>query len=90
MIKFSFQEIHELGPNWVVTKNSQKIEIQYQPLYDSKNKIDILYFSPTEKKKEQLKVGQPYDILGEIQINYFNNTETTQILMKDFIFHENH
>lgn len=38
--KFSFQEIHELGPNWVVTKNSQKIEIQYQPLYDTKNKIE--------------------------------------------------
>ncbi|MBC7456904.1 MAG: single-stranded-DNA-specific exonuclease RecJ [Bdellovibrionaceae bacterium] len=53
-----------------------------------KTKVDILYFSPTEKKKEQLKVGQPYDILGEIQINYFNKTETTQILMKDFISHE--
>jgi single-stranded-DNA-specific exonuclease len=53
-----------------------------------KAKVDILYFSPTEKKKEQLKVGQHYDILGEIQVNYFNQAETIQILMKDFIFHE--
>ena len=55
---------------------------------DKKNQIDILYFSPTDKNKEKLKVGQPYDILGEIQINYFNKSETTQILMKDFISHE--
>lgn len=53
-----------------------------------REKVDILYFSPTEKKKELLKVGQFYDILGEIQINYFNKSETTQILMKDFILHE--
>ena len=53
-----------------------------------RTKVDILYFSPTENKKKQLKIGQPYDVLGEIQINYFNKAETTQILMKDFIFHE--
>jgi single-stranded-DNA-specific exonuclease len=54
----------------------------------AKNKVDILYFSPTDQKKAQLKVGGQYDIVGEIQINYFNKSETIQILMKDFIFHE--
>ncbi|MBC7754767.1 MAG: single-stranded-DNA-specific exonuclease RecJ [Moraxellaceae bacterium] len=55
---------------------------------EKKTKIDILYFSPNDKNKAKLKVGQQYDILGEIQINYFNKLETTQILMKDFILHE--
>ncbi len=50
--------------------------------------VDILYFSPLEKKKALLKPGSQYDILGEIQINYFNRTESTQILIKDFVLSE--
>lgn len=52
------------------------------------NRVDVLYFSPTEKKKKLLSPGKKYDILGEIQVNYFNQAESTQVLVKDFILNE--
>lgn len=48
------------------------------------NKADVLYFSPLKEKAQTLEVGQEYDLLGEIQMNYFNNRSSVQILLKDF------
>jgi len=46
--------------------------------------IDALYFSPLENRKKDIFEGQNYDILGELQINYFNRNQTIQLLLKDF------
>ena len=62
----------------------------------NKCKVDILYFTPPEEKKNLIlqhsKNGKNsdilIDILGEIQINYFNKSESVQILMKDFLIHD--
>ncbi len=48
------------------------------------SEIDALYFSPIERRKKDILEGQNYDILGELQINYFNRTQTIQLLLKDF------
>lgn len=48
------------------------------------NKADVLYFSPLKEKSQSLEVGSLYDVLGEIQMNYFNNKASVQILLKDF------
>lgn len=46
--------------------------------------IDALYFSPLESRKKDICEGQNYDVLGELQINYFNQNQTIQLLLKDF------
>ncbi len=48
-------------------------------------KIDALYFSPQENRKKEILEGQNYDVLGELQINYFNRSQTIQLLLKDFV-----
>lgn len=50
---------------------------------NDKNQIDALYFSPPEKKKKNISVLKKYDILGELQMNYFNKSKSVQILLKD-------
>jgi single-stranded-DNA-specific exonuclease len=45
---------------------------------------DALYFSPIESRKPEIQEGLCYDILGELQINYFNRNQTIQLLLKDF------
>lgn len=50
---------------------------------DQHQKVDVLYFSPAEKKVSILTVGHLYDVVGEIQMNYFNHSKTVQILLKD-------
>ena len=37
-----------------------------------------------EEKKKKLLSGRNYDILGEVQLNYFNYKKSIQVLMKDF------
>lgn len=48
------------------------------------SEIDALYFSPIESRKKDILEGQQYDVLGELQINYFNRNQTIQLLIKDF------
>jgi single-stranded-DNA-specific exonuclease len=50
---------------------------------EKKNRVDALLFSPTEAIKKQIQVGQIYDLLGEMQWNYFNGQKTIQLLVKD-------
>ncbi|MFN3453906.1 MAG: single-stranded-DNA-specific exonuclease RecJ [Pseudobdellovibrio sp.] len=45
--------------------------------------VDAFLFSPQEKHRKLIKVGQIFDILGEIQWNYFRNKQSIQILVKD-------
>jgi single-stranded-DNA-specific exonuclease len=49
------------------------------------DQIDALYFSPVESKKKDIVEGLNYDVLGELQINYFNRNQTIQLLLRDFI-----
>ncbi|MBC7419376.1 MAG: single-stranded-DNA-specific exonuclease RecJ [Bdellovibrio sp.] len=47
------------------------------------NQVDGLLFSPTESIKSKIVVGITYDVLGEMQWNYFNGRKTIQLLVKD-------
>jgi single-stranded-DNA-specific exonuclease len=47
------------------------------------HKVDALMFSPSERLKNALDVGQKYQILSELQWNYFNGKKTIQLLIKD-------
>lgn len=46
--------------------------------------VDALLFSPQEKIKNELKVNHQYNLLAEVQWNYFRNKQTIQLLIKDF------
>lgn len=50
---------------------------------ENKNKIDALLFSPTDSIKQKIAVGQTYNLLSELQWNYFNGQKTIQLLVKD-------
>lgn len=50
---------------------------------EKRNKIDALLFSPTESIKQKIAVGQTYNLLSELQWNYFNGQKTIQLLVKD-------
>jgi single-stranded-DNA-specific exonuclease len=50
---------------------------------ESHSKMDGLMFSPSEKLKNLLNVGDTYQVLSELQWNYFNGRKTIQILVKD-------
>jgi single-stranded-DNA-specific exonuclease len=47
------------------------------------HKVDALMFSPSERLRKSLDVGQKYQILSELQWNYFNGKKTIQLLIKD-------
>ena len=47
------------------------------------HKIDGLMFSPSERLKGLLTVGNNYQILTELQWNYYNGKKTIQLLVKD-------
>lgn len=47
------------------------------------HKVDALVFSPSEKLVDLLSVGQQYQVLSELQWNYFNGRKTIQLLVKD-------
>ncbi|MEQ1723053.1 MAG: single-stranded-DNA-specific exonuclease RecJ [Pseudobdellovibrio sp.] len=47
------------------------------------SKIDALMFSPNDKLKNLLDVGQKYQVLSELQWNYYNGRKTIQLLVKD-------
>lgn len=49
----------------------------------SNYKVDGLMFSPSDRLKRALDVGQKYSILSELQWNYFNGRKTIQLLIKD-------
>ncbi len=46
--------------------------------------MEALFFSPTESRKKDIIEGHQYDVLGELQMNYFNRNQTIQLLLKDF------
>lgn len=46
-------------------------------------KIDGLMFSPSDRQRESLDVGRKYQVLSELQWNYFNGQKTIQLLIKD-------
>jgi len=50
---------------------------------DGETTMDALLFSPSSAQREALATGKTYDILGEIQWNYFRNKQSVQILIKD-------
>ena len=45
--------------------------------------VDGLVFSPTDDVKNMLDVGKSYQVLSELQWNYFNGRKTIQLLVKD-------
>lgn len=47
------------------------------------HKVDGLMFSPSDKLKNLLDVGANYQMLSELQWNYFNGRKTIQLLIKD-------
>lgn len=47
------------------------------------HKIDGLMFSPSDRLKNLLTVGKNYQILTELQWNYYNGKKTIQLLVKD-------
>ena len=51
--------------------------------HDKTNKVDGLLFSPSETQKSKIEPGEKYDVLGELQWNYFNGQKTIQLLIKD-------
>ncbi len=57
--------------------------------WDEKSSMDALLFSPSTTQREILQTGRMYDILGEIQWNYFRNKQSVQILIKDLKVSEN-
>lgn len=52
---------------------------------DKISSANALLFSPTPQQQEILSLGGPssYDILGEVQWNYFNGQKAIQIIVKD-------
>ena len=49
----------------------------------SQTQMDALLFSASDSVKSQIVVGTNYEILGELQWNYFNGRKTIQLLVKD-------
>ncbi len=47
------------------------------------SQVDGLLFSPSEEIKSRIEVGKVYQVLGEMQWNYFNGRKTIQLLVKD-------
>ena len=47
------------------------------------HKVDGLMFSPSEKLKNLLSLGGNYQVLSELQWNYFNGRKTIQLLIRD-------
>ncbi len=50
---------------------------------DATSRMDALLFSPSPNQKEKIKAGFDYDVLAEMQWNYFNGQKTIQLLVKD-------
>ena len=46
-------------------------------------KVDGLMFSPSDRLKKNLSLGAKYQILSELQWNYFNGRKTIQLLIRD-------
>ncbi len=47
------------------------------------DRVDALLFSPNEGQRKSILMGQKYDVLSELQWNYFNGAKTIQLLVKD-------
>lgn len=47
------------------------------------HKVDALMFSPNDKLVNMLEIGKKYQVLCELQWNYFNGRKTIQLLVKD-------
>lgn len=71
---------NKLNLNKLTQLKGGHLKVQF---WDEKNSVDALLFSPSSSQRELLAAGQIYDILGEIQWNYFRNKQTVQILIKD-------
>ncbi len=49
----------------------------------NQSQVDGLLFSPSEQIKSKIELGLTYEVLGELQWNYFNGRKTIQLLIKD-------
>ncbi len=47
------------------------------------HRMDGLMFSPSDKLKGLLDIGKQYEVLSELQWNYFNGKKSIQLLVKD-------
>lgn len=47
------------------------------------HKVDGLMFSPSDRLKKTLSLGAKYQILSELQWNYFNGRKSIQLLIRD-------
>lgn len=50
---------------------------------DARSRMDALLFSPSPHQKEKIKAGFDYDVLAEMQWNYFNGQKSIQLLVRD-------
>ncbi|WP_409480170.1 single-stranded-DNA-specific exonuclease RecJ [Pseudobdellovibrio sp. HCB154] len=71
---------NKLNLNKITELKGGHLKVQF---WDDKNSVDALLFSPSSSQRELLQTGRMYDILGEIQWNYFRNKQSVQILIKD-------
>lgn len=71
---------NQLNLNKITELKGGHLKVQF---WDEKNSVDALLFSPSSSQRELLQSGKIYDILGEIQWNYFRNKQSVQILIKD-------
>lgn len=71
---------NKLNLNKITELKGGHLKVQF---WDEKNSVDALLFSPSLSQRELLQSGRMYDILGEIQWNYFRNKQSVQILIKD-------
>ena len=51
--------------------------------FSQSHKVDGLMFSPSDRLKKTLTLGAKYQILSELQWNYFNGRKTIQLLIRD-------
>lgn len=71
---------NKLNLNKITELKGGHLKVQF---WDEKSTMDALLFSPSSSQREIIQIGRMYDILGEIQWNYFRNKQSVQILIKD-------
>lgn len=71
---------NKLSLNKITELKGGHLKVQFS---DAQQSTEALLFSPSNMQKSLLQVGSIYDVLGEIQWNYFRNKQSIQILIKD-------
>lgn len=59
------------------------LKLNISSVANAANRMDALLFSPSPSQKQTLRSGEHYDVLAELQWNYFNGQKTIQLLIKD-------